>query len=682
MLSRLSLRQGLMLLMGLIAVLGMGVLVALLLWELDAAWSTHIRQLGEFSGKMSGSQERSMTDLRETIDRNIVKVSESQERSMTDLREAIDRNIVEELAGLERHQRDNGQRELEERGAQLAALVAGFVAPHLAVSDYFQIDEACRAAANDADVGVIVINNADGDLAGGYYNMHHPGLVTRLSADDGALPFGADRVARQLVANHANTIFILRAPIQNPGDVTQVIGEATLIVLNDRLVREAAHLTERAKILLENVSESLHREAAHLTERTKSLQENVIESLHHEDAALAARRSEDTTRLIADINKESDANAARVRSRTFVIAVLALVAIYSVIMLVTTRLLGPLREATRFAAEIGAGDLSRRLAPGRQPDVRTLSQALNAMADALQSRIHEINRTLTDLLEVFGHVDEAAARLDNGTREISASCQAFVGGANDLGDSLMSLSGTLEEMSRHAGGNADYARQVTLMSGGAAASAEKGQEEMRAMFAALDAATEAYARLGRMVKTIDDIAFQTNLLALNAAVEAARAGRQGKGFAVVAEEVRNLASHSARAASEARVEMEAADQQMQELHGQADATTKALSEIVQTSARVSTAVDGVATASNEQSRGVQAANRDMDRIGEIARANRSEAQHIAKTLEVLSGTAAQLHQLVEARRAQRRGDTIMGTPIPSVVERPPPRLPTNPSTPR
>src|ERR1700738_841292 len=56
--------------------------------------------------------------------------------------------------------------------------------------------------------------------------------------------------------------------------------------------------------------------------------------------------------------------------------------------------------------------------------------------------------------------------------------------------------------------------------------------------------------LGDVTQLITTIAEQTNLLALNATIEAARAGDAGRGFAVVAQEVKALASQTAKATSE------------------------------------------------------------------------------------------------------------------------------------
>jgi len=72
-------------------------------------------------------------------------------------------------------------------------------------------------------------------------------------------------------------------------------------------------------------------------------------------------------------------------------------------------------------------------------------------------------------------------------------------------------------------------------------------EEARGSSAGMARLLAAAKRVGDVVGLISRIAAQTNLLALNATIEAARAGEAGRGFAVVAQEVKNLATQTAKA---------------------------------------------------------------------------------------------------------------------------------------
>ncbi len=91
-------------------------------------------------------------------------------------------------------------------------------------------------------------------------------------------------------------------------------------------------------------------------------------------------------------------------------------------LVISRRVLRPLREATDAAGTIAAGDMSTRLHTANDPDLVPLVTAFNEMADALDARIgrerrfaadisHELRTPLTALTSAVHIVDRRAAEL-------------------------------------------------------------------------------------------------------------------------------------------------------------------------------------------------------------------------------------------------------------------------------
>ncbi|MFK2823534.1 methyl-accepting chemotaxis protein [Arcobacter sp. YIC-80] len=94
--------------------------------------------------------------------------------------------------------------------------------------------------------------------------------------------------------------------------------------------------------------------------------------------------------------------------------------------------------------------------------------------------------------------------------------------------------------------------------------------------------------IAEVITLIQEIAFQTNILSLNAAVEAATAGEAGKGFAVVAQEVRNLASRSADAATQIKDVVDSIQSDTAKIKSSSEVVGKG---VVETKERVDTLSD-------------------------------------------------------------------------------------------
>jgi methyl-accepting chemotaxis protein len=228
--------------------------------------------------------------------------------------------------------------------------------------------------------------------------------------------------------------------------------------------------------------------------------------------------------------------------------------------------------------------------------------------------------------------------------QILETSQSLAEGAAAQSSSLEETSSSLEEMSSMTKQNADNANQAKAMMTETKQIVEKVDSHMQKMAAAIIEITKTSEDTGKIIKTIDEIAFQTNLLALNAAVEAARAGEAGSGFAVVANEVRNLALRAAEAARNTNSLIDNTIKAVKQGNELTTATQEASRENVAVAGKVAQLIDEIAQASSEQALGIDQINKavsEMDKVTQRTTTNATESatasQEMAERAEQMQG---------------------------------------------
>jgi len=171
---------------------------------------------------------------------------------------------------------------------------------------------------------------------------------------------------------------------------------------------------------------------------------------------------------------------------------------------------------------------------------------------------------------------------------------------------------------------------------------------MDSMLKSMESINQSSSEVSKVIKAIDEIAFQTNLLALNAAVEAARAGKYGKGFAVVAEEVRNLASRSAKAARTTTDLIENSLQEVKRGVQNADATASLLNQITEGINRSNVLINEISDASVEQANNIGEINEGLANVNNVVQQNSSISEQSASASEELSAQAGRLQEMMNS----------------------------------
>jgi methyl-accepting chemotaxis protein-1 (serine sensor receptor) len=224
----------------------------------------------------------------------------------------------------------------------------------------------------------------------------------------------------------------------------------------------------------------------------------------------------------------------------------------------------------------------------------------------------------------------------------------------------------MEQLTATVKQNADNARQASRLALDASSTAKKGGNVVEGVVRTMDEIATSSSKIAQITNVIDGIAFQTNILALNAAVEAARAGEQGRGFAVVAGEVRTLAQRSAQAAKEIKALIDDSGERVNagsQLVNEAGAT---MAEIVNAVTRVTDIMGEIASASDEQSRGIDQVGQAVAEMDRVTQQNASLVEESAAAAAALEDQAARLNEAVAVFKITRN-QAVKAAPVKTYV---------------
>lgn len=248
---------------------------------------------------------------------------------------------------------------------------------------------------------------------------------------------------------------------------------------------------------------------------------------------------------------------------------------------------------------------------------------------------------------VIGGLTEGSGQVSAASSQVSASSQQLAEGSSELAASIEETSSSMEEIASMARQNAQNSNQARTLMGEAGQIVDKVNKQMLDLVSATDVIAKSSEETGKIIKTIDEIAFQTNLLALNAAVEAARAGEAGAGFAVVADEVRNLAMRSADAAKNTAELIQNTISAVKNGTELTRAAQEGFNENTEISRKISGLIEEIASASNEQSQGLEQVSIAINQMDQVTQTTAANAEESASASEELTSQAAELNVMVD-----------------------------------
>jgi len=311
-------------------------------------------------------------------------------------------------------------------------------------------------------------------------------------------------------------------------------------------------------------------------------------------------------------------------------------------------------------AEIADGNLTVRSTVNSADEMGMLGKEMNVMVEKLSAIVGRLSDNSLS-------VSSAAVQMNATAEQMATSTEELASQASTIATACEEMSATSSDIARSchlAANDSAKANEAAEMGVGVVAETVtvmgRIADRVRTTAQTVESLGERSDQIGQIIGTIEDIADQTNLLALNAAIEAARAGEQGRGFAVVADEVRALAERTTRATreisemiksiqTETRSAVSAMDEGVREVeHGTTEAARSgdALRHILEQISSVTSQVNQIAVAAEEQTATTLEINNNIQQITEVANISSKSSHEEAQAANQLSRLAEDLKGMV------------------------------------
>ncbi len=328
-----------------------------------------------------------------------------------------------------------------------------------------------------------------------------------------------------------------------------------------------------------------------------------------------------------------------IRNATLQMSIAALITLLLGLLIswfISRQITTPLGNTLSMAEKIATGDLTMSINTTRKDELGQLMSAMSKMNDNLHNMIDDIRVGVSQ-------ISNASSEIVAGNTDLSSRTEQQAAAVEQTAASMEQLTATVKQ-------NADNAHHANKLAISASQTAKQGGEQVNNVVQTMTAIESSSKRIAEITSVINSIAFQTNILALNAAVEAARAGEQGRGFAVVASEVRSLAQRSSQAAKEIEGLISESVTQVSRGATLVGNAGKTMNDIVTSITQVHDIMGEIATASDEQSRGISQVSQAIVEMDSTTQQNAALVEQSSAAADSLEEQARLLKQAVSVFR--------------------------------